>query len=122
MTESPLGPCWIRSTMMALSTVLQWLRRAAPALVVMAGWCVAVMPALAAEEDAHVVILNGIDPYLPPYLVTDTAMRAELAKDTARRIILYSEPLDYRFPVASWEPDLVALLAKKYSARHIDVV
>ncbi|HKE38801.1 MAG TPA: hypothetical protein VKG21_03090, partial [Casimicrobiaceae bacterium] len=54
--------------------------------------------------------------------MTDSAMRAELAKDTARRIILYSEPLDYRFPVASWEPDLVALLAKKYSARHIDVV
>ena len=114
-------PRSIRSTMMALSPVLQWLRRAAPALLVMGAWCVAVLPALA-EEDAHVVILNGIDPYLPPYMVTDTAMRAELDKDTPRRVILYSEPLDYRFPVESWEAELVVLLTKKYSGRHIDVV
>ena len=81
-----------------------------------------VVPALAAEEEAHVVILNGLDPYLPAYLVTDSAMRANLANETARRIVLYSEPLDYRFPVESWEAELVALLTKKYSARHVDVV
>ena len=79
-------------------------------------------PAFAAEEEAHVVILNGVDPYLPAYLVTDSAMRADLANEAARRIVLYSEPLDYRFPVESWEAELVALLTKKYSARHIDVV
>jgi len=80
------------------------------------------VPALAAEEEAHVVILNGVDPYLPAYLATDSAMRAYLADEAARRIVLYSEPLDYRFRVESWEAELVALLAKIYSARHIDVV
>ena len=80
------------------------------------------IPALAAEEEAHVLILNGLDPYFPAYVVTDSAMRAELANETARRIVLYSETLDYRFPVESWEAELVALLTKKYSARHVDVV
>ncbi len=79
-------------------------------------------PALAAEEEAHVLILHGLDPYFPAYAVTDSAMRAELAKETARRIVLYSETLDYRFPVESWEAELVALLTKKYTARHVDVV
>ena len=68
------------------------------------------------------LILNGLDPYLPAYLETDSAMRANLANETARRIVLYSEPLDYRFTVEPWEAELVAWLTKKYSARHIDVV
>ncbi len=87
------------------------------------GLCVAVVPARAAEEEARVLILNGTDPYLPAYLLIDGAMRASLAKETARHIVLFSEPLDaQRFAVEKTEPEFTALFAKKYSALHIDVV
>ena len=47
----------------------------------------------------------------------------DLANETSRRIVLYSESLDAgRFAVESREAELVALFTKKYSARRIDVV
>lgn len=50
-------------------------------------------------------------------------MRASLAKETERRIVLFSEPLDaQRFAVEPLEPELLALLTKKYKALPIDVV
>ena len=54
----------------------------------------AASPALAAEEPARVLILNALDPYLPAYLAIDGAMRANLASETGRRIVLFSEPPD----------------------------
>ena len=82
-----------------------------------------VVPALAAEEEAHVLILNGYDPYLPANLMIDSGMRADLATENARRIVLYSESLDAgRFAVEAREAELVALFAKKYGARRIGVV
>jgi signal transduction histidine kinase len=85
--------------------------------------CFAAVPAYAAEEEARVLILNGADPYLPAYLVIDGAMRASLANEGARRIVYFSDPLDaQRFPVETLEPELLAVLAKKYSALRIDVV
>ena len=82
-----------------------------------------VVPALAAEEEAHVLILNGYDPYLPANLMMDSGMRANLANESARRIVLYSESLDAgRVAVESREAELVALFTKKYGARRIDVV
>ena len=88
-----------------------------------AGLCIATAPGYAAEEEARVLILNALDPYLPAYLAIDAAMRASLAKETARRIVLYSELLDaQRFPGESLEPELLALLTKKYRTMHIDVV
>jgi PAS domain S-box-containing protein len=96
---------------------------AARVLGMVAGLCIAAVPAYAAEEEARVLILNGLDPYLPAYLAIDSAMRASLANETTRRIVLYSEPLDaQRFAVEPREPELVALLAKKYGALHVDVV
>ena len=87
------------------------------------GACVAVMPASGAEDPARVLILNALDPYLPAYLAIDGAMRANLASETGRRIVLFSEPLDaQRFAVEPLEPELLALLAKKYRALPIDVV
>ena len=81
------------------------------------------MPAYAAEEEARVLILNGVDPYLPAYLAIDSAMRASLANETARRIVFFSESLDaQRFSVEALEPEYLALLTKKYSALRIDVV
>ncbi len=80
-------------------------------------------PAFGAEEEARVLILNGLDPYLPAYMAIDGAMRASLAKETNKRIVLYSEPLDaQRFSVESLEPEVLALLAKKYKSVKIDVV
>src|SRR5678815_713351 len=81
------------------------------------------LPALAAEEEARVLILNGFDPYLPANLAIDTAMRATLSNEPARRIVLFSESLDaQRFPVEALEAEYLALLTKKYSALRIDVV
>jgi signal transduction histidine kinase len=85
--------------------------------------CMAATPASAAEDPARVLILNALDPYLPAYLAIDGAMRANLASDTGRRIVLFSEPLDaQRFAVEPLEPELLALLTKKYRALPIDVV
>jgi signal transduction histidine kinase len=84
--------------------------------------CVAI-PAWAAEEEAHVLILNGYDPYLPANLMMDSGMRANLANETARRIVLYSESLYAgRIAVESRDAELVALFTKKYGAQRIDVV
>jgi signal transduction histidine kinase len=86
-------------------------------------WCMAALPVHAAEEEAHVLILNGYDPYLPANLMMDSGMRANLANETARRIVLYSESLDAgRVAVESRDAELVALFTKKYSAQRIDVV
>jgi signal transduction histidine kinase len=92
-------------------------------LGVVAGLCISAMPAYAAEDEARVLILNGLDPYLPAYQAIDSAMRASLAEQTARRIVLYSELLDaQRFAGESFEPEVVALLSKKYRALPINVV
>ncbi len=95
----------------------------ARALGVLAGVCIAAAPAYSAEDEARVLILNALDPYLPAYQTIDSAMRASLAEETARRIVLYSELLDaQRFAGESFEPEVVALLTKKYRALPIDVV
>ena len=79
--------------------------------------------AQAADEEARVLILNGTDPYLPAYLAIDSAMRASLAEEPGRRVVYFSEPLDaQRFQVEAYEPELTALLAKKYSGLRFDVV
>ncbi|MGB8435272.1 MAG: sensor histidine kinase [Burkholderiales bacterium] len=101
----------------------QWMKAVACTLGILGMPCMVALPARAAEEEARVLILNGLDPYLPAYLAIDAAMRASLAEETARRIVLYSEPLDtQRFAIEHLEPEKVALLAKKYSALPIDVV
>ena len=67
---------------------MKLVKRLARLLCAMAVLGFAVAPALAAEEEAHVLILHGLDPYFPAYSVTDSAMRADLPKETARRIVL----------------------------------
>jgi hypothetical protein len=86
-------------------------------------WHQLLRPARSAEEEARVLILNGLDPYLPAYLAIDGAMRASLANETSRRIVLYSEPLDaQRFAIEPRESEIVAAIAKKYGNLRIDVV
>jgi hypothetical protein len=99
------------------------MRLAARVLAMMVVLCITAVPARSAEEEARVLILNGLDPYLPAYLAIDGAMRSSLANETSRRIVLYSELLDaQRFPVEPRESEIVASIAKKYSSLHIDVV
>ena len=102
------------------------MRRVAPAawlLVMFLELCAAAVPVHAAEGEARVLILNGTDPYLPAYLEIDRAMRASLSQEAVRRIVYFSEPLDaQRFQVEAYEPELTALLARKYSGLRIDVV
>jgi len=87
------------------------------------GMCVAAAPAYAGDEEARVLILNGIDPYLPAYLAIDGALRASLAEQGPPRVVFFSETLDgQRFALESMEPEVLALLEKKYRAVHIDVV
>ena len=108
---------------MAQGSSMQWIRLAARVLGMIVVLCITGVPARAAEEEARVLILNGLDPYLPAYLAIDGAMRANLANETSRRIVLYSEPLDaQRFPIEPRESEIVASIAKKYSGLHIDVV
>lgn len=100
-----------------------WVRLVACAAIPMLAWCTGADPSHAADAEARVVILNGLDPYLPAFLAIDSATRASIAKETARRIVLYSEPLDaQRFPLKELEPEQVALLTKKYHALPVDVV
>ncbi len=90
-------------------------------LILALSW--AALPAYAADDEARVLILNALDPYLPAFLAIDSAMRASLVSETGRRIVLFSEPLDaQRFAVEPLEPELLALLTKKYRALPIDVV
>jgi signal transduction histidine kinase len=85
--------------------------------------CFVAGPLHAAEEDAHVVMLYGVDPYLPPFVVMDKAVRESVASGDRVRAIFFSESLDsQRFALETLEPELVTLLAKKYSVVHIEVV
>ena len=85
-------------------------------------FCIA-LPLQAAEKEARVLMLYGLDPYLPPFLAMDKAMRERLAGETDRRVIFFSESLDsQRFAMETLEPELAALFKKKYNALRIDVV
>ncbi len=121
MPSNPLDPQRLRQ---GLRPKLSACTRAAAAIVIgFAGMAMVASPAFGAEEEARVLILNGLDPYLPAYMAIDSAMRANLAKETNKRIVLYSEPLDaQRFSGESLEPEVLALLTKKYKSVKIDVV
>ncbi len=97
-------------------------------LVMMLAWSLAPPVASAqvgdgAGEPRRVVILNATDPYLPAFLAVDGGVRAAL-QDTSRVATeLFAETLDmYRFPRAQLDPDVVALLRKKYRDLEVDVV
>src|SRR5258707_6645164 len=60
---------------MAHRSSMQRMRLAARVLAMMVVLCITAVPARSAEEEARVLILNGLDPYLPAYLAIDGAMR-----------------------------------------------
>ena len=101
---------------------VQWLGFARALMAALVLFCIG-LPLHAAEEEARVLMLYGLDPYLPPFLAMDKAMRESLAGETERRAVYFSESLDsQRFAMEKLEPELVALLKKKYKALRIDVV
>jgi signal transduction histidine kinase len=85
--------------------------------------CLFIASTSAADEEAHVLILNGLGSDLPVYQAVDGAMRASLDKETSRRVVFYSESLDsQRFSMQALEPEFLQLFSKKYNALRIDVV
>lgn len=96
---------------------------AAHALIVaMALYCMAV-PLRAADQEARVVTLYGVDPYLPPFLTMDKAMRDTIASGNAQPVTFFSESLDtQRFAMEALEPEIADLLARKYKALPVRVV
>jgi signal transduction histidine kinase len=100
----------------------RWLGVAHALLTALLLGCIA-GPLQAAEDEAGVLVLYGLDPYLPPFLAMDRAMRESLASGTKRQINFYSESLDsQRFAMKTLESEFVALLAKKYNTLRINVV
>ena len=92
-------------------------------LAITVTWAMLASPLRAAEPETRILILNATDPYLPAYQVIDAAMRETLANDTTRRFVYFSETLDaQRFDWKQYEPEVLALLAKKYNGLRIDVV
>lgn len=79
--------------------------------------------ASAAEPPWRVVILNATDANLPAFVTLDRATRAVLTAPGAHPVEIYAETLDMtRFPAENLEPEVLALLRKKYAARSVDAV
>ncbi|MFO1313184.1 MAG: sensor histidine kinase [Burkholderiales bacterium] len=77
----------------------------------------------AAEDELRVLMLYGIDPYLPPFLTMDKAMRDSLVGNPGPPLHIFTETLDsQRIALEKLEPELLAMLEKKYEALHINVV
>ena len=108
--------------MMPHGSKKQWLGVARALMTALVLCCIA-GPLRATEDEARVLMLYGLDPYLPPLLAMDKAMRESLASETDGRVIFFSESLDsQRFAMETLGPELAALLAKKYNALRINVV
>jgi signal transduction histidine kinase len=77
----------------------------------------------AADGPWRVVILSGTDPTLPAFVAIDRAMRGALNAPGTHPVELYLESLDtMRFPGAQIEPEMLALLKKKYAKERVDAV
>jgi PAS domain S-box-containing protein len=100
-----------------------------PARVAMCLWVSAALElvaaggALAQEAPWRVLTLHGPDAMLPASVALEQAMRSEIQVRSPREVVFYSESVDLvRFPLANLEPDVVALLQRKYRSRPVDVV
>jgi signal transduction histidine kinase len=92
-------------------------------LVTVVAICIVVASQGVAAQETRVLFLNATDPYLPAYVMIDTAMRDALAKNTTRRFQYFSETLDaQRIAFGGFEQEFLALLAKKYKGLQIDII
>lgn len=77
----------------------------------------------ASGDEVRVLMLYGVDPYLPPFLALDKAMREDLVRKSDKHVVVFSESLDsQRFALETLEPYIAPVLATKYKAMNIDVV
>jgi len=75
------------------------------------------------ESTRRVVILNATDPYLPAFVALDSALRAAVRANSPSPVEFYAETLDmHRFPRKLLDPDVVAMLQRKYHDLQVDVV
>ena len=96
---------------------------AARTLLTMLSLCFMAVPLHAAAEEAHVLMLYGVDPYLPPFIAMDMAIRDSLVGKTGRPVTFFAESLDtQRFAMETLEPEIADLLAKKYKTLRVEVV
>jgi len=103
-------------------SIRQWPGVARALMTALVLFCAA-LPLHAAEEEARVLMLYGVDPYLPPFLAMDKAMRESFAGGAGAQVHFFSESLDsQRFAMETLEPELAAVLENKYRALRIDVV
>ena len=78
--------------------------------------------AISGEAPWRVVLLNNADFFLPASTIMDQTLRQTLVKEAPRQVDLYGETLDLlRYP-HEIEPELVALLGKKYAGKPIDLI
>ena len=83
----------------------------------------AALPSAAPAKPWRVVVLHAADVFLPPTGIVDRTIREELSAWSKRPIEFYSEAIDsLRLPGANYEPELLALLRRKYSGLSPDVV
>jgi len=83
---------------------------------------IAQAPAVNSERPWRVVLLNNADFFLPASTVMDQTLRQTLINESPRQIDFYGETLDLlRYPRET-EPELVALMRKKFSGKHVDLV
>lgn len=69
------------------------------------------------------VILNSTDPYLPAFVVVDSALRKAITAGRTETVEFYGESLDmHRFERARLESEQVSLLRTKYRDLPVDVV
>ena len=75
------------------------------------------------EKPLAILTLNGGDPYLPAYIALERAIRDTIVAGAGRPVEFYTETLDMlRFPRGQFEPEIQALLYKKYQDLQPDVV
>jgi signal transduction histidine kinase len=82
-------------------------------------------PARASEDRSmRVLILQGIDPWLPAMVMQDQALRRTLLDAMQGHFVdIFTESLDHgRLDVAEFEPMFLELLRQKYARARIDVV
>ncbi len=96
---------------------------AALALMLASGFAPVPARADGIAPDVNVLMLYGLDPYIPTFLAMDKAMREDLARTPTPHILIFSESLDsQRFAMETLESETVALYARKYRALKVKVV
>jgi signal transduction histidine kinase len=84
---------------------------------------ISLLPAAAAQERRHVLILYGSEKDLPMNVIVDGQLRSSFRESLSESVELYSEYIDVsRFPDKGYPRKLLDLLREKYRARGLDLI